>query len=46
VVKETIGPRHMHLWLRKSANLPHAMNAIEKELRFEAPIQVEQGQGD
>jgi hypothetical protein len=46
VVKDTIGPRHMHLWLRKTGDLPNGMGGIGRELHIEPPFQPEQGQGD
>jgi hypothetical protein len=46
VVKETIGPRHIHLWLRKSGNLPKGINPFGNELSIKSPFPLEQVQGD
>jgi hypothetical protein len=46
VVKETIGPRDIHLWLRKSGGLPKGINPVGNELQIESPFRLEQVQGD
>jgi hypothetical protein len=46
VVRETIGPLHMHLYLRKPGRPPPGIDGIGKEPQSETPSPLNRSQGD